>query len=51
MYIKFHKGTGVKKGRNFGYYKCRDFTLISLYLLHIRICSSKEEYNNLPQAG
>lgn len=51
MYIKFHKGTKVKKGRTFGYYKCSDFTLISLYLFHIRICQSKEDYNNLPQAG
>lgn len=51
MYIKFHKGKSVAKGRVFDYYKCSDFILLSLYFLHIRICKDKESYNNLPQAG
>ena len=49
MYIKFIKGKGVGKGRTFDYYKCSEFILISLYLFHIRICPSKEVYDNLDQ--
>ena len=51
MYIKLHKGKRVVKGRTFGYYKCSEFILISLYLFHIRICPSKEVYDNLDQCG
>lgn len=51
MYIKFHKGKRVGKGRTFDYYKCSEFILISLYLFHIRICPSKEVYDNLDQCG
>jgi hypothetical protein len=51
MYIKFHKGKRVGTGRVFDYYKCSEFTLISLYLFHIRICPSKEVYDNLDQCG
>jgi hypothetical protein len=51
MFIKLHKGKSVKKGRTFGFYKCSEFTLISLFLFHIRICRDKETYDNLPQAG
>ena len=51
MYIKLIKGKGVGKGMVFGYYKCSEFTLISLYLLHIRVCPSKEVCDNLDQCG
>jgi len=51
MYIKFHPGTKVKKGRCFGYYQCTDFKLFSLYFFHIRICPSKKVFDSLPQAG
>jgi hypothetical protein len=50
MYIKLHKGKSVKMGRAFGYYKCTEFILISLYFFHIRICKNKETYNRLPNA-
>jgi len=51
MYIKLSKGKSAKKGRVFGYYRCSDFVLISLFLFHVRIMRNKEAYNNLPQAG
>ena len=51
MYIKFIKGKGVGKGRMFDYSKCSEFILISLYLFHIRVCPSKEVYDNLDQCG
>lgn len=50
-YVVFRKGLQVKKGRTFGYYKCSEFTLISLYFFHIRICRDKQTYINLPCAG
>jgi len=50
-YIVVHKGKDVKMGRKFNYYKCSEFTLISLYFMHIRICLNKETYLNLDQAG
>lgn len=37
-------------GKNkFGYYKCSSFTLIRFCGLYLRICLSKEIYDNLPQ--
>jgi len=50
-YIVFLKGLQVRMGRKFGYYKCNQFTLISLYLFHIRICPNKQNYINLQCAG
>lgn len=51
MYIKFYKAKSLGKGRAFGYFKCSEFTLISLFLFHIRICPDKETYDNLDGAG
>jgi len=51
MYITFEKGKSVGKGRCFDYIKNSSFKLLSLYYFHIRICPSKEEYNNLPNCG
>lgn len=51
MYIKFEYW-----GRNntewFNWYSCNQFKLLTLFkFLHWRITKTKEDYNNLPQAG
>ena len=50
-YVVIHKGKAVKMGRKFNYYTSNEFTLISLYFIHIRLCPTKQDYLNLPQAG
>lgn len=53
MYIKIHRWKELKGGKMLGIYwpKKGSFKLVKLWWWHIRICKSKEEYEQLPHAG
>lgn len=50
MYIKFE--FWARENTNwFDWYECADFKILTIFKwFHFRLCKSKEDYDNLPQA-